>query len=394
MQGKPAHFKLRGSVPEPAQPQVECLLYSRELLFPSPDEHKGSSSSEDELSATKGKKNVTWYFQLRAVYRAWKADHGHVKSLVSPLTPVSQHHSANENRCLCGIAQAPGQHHSCRVANSLYFSLANSLVLMHMLACAHIYSRTCPEMGTNLGLMWAVILGIQEVCSALSHSVCAAWGSCSFCWYFTINCVICTVPQESSYSLILCELLSKYIFCPGESAAHHPLREAIWDGHCFCDACFYFPPVVQLQAGHTASSISDTHTPFSLDFLLKAPFSLCAGPQPQEMTAEFHLASGCGDSSASKHSGAAQAAWTSSWKRRWIFPSPQKTLFAACHRILSPELPCQHVWELLLWGDHRMGEAACVIPVWANPQWKVLGAGITISRMLISRKLFPKYFHF
>lgn len=64
MQGKPAHLKPRGSEPENAQPQVECLLCSRELLFPSPDEHRGSSSSEDELHATKGKENVPRDFQL------------------------------------------------------------------------------------------------------------------------------------------------------------------------------------------------------------------------------------------------------------------------------------------------------------------------------------------
>lgn len=56
MQGEPARLDLGGSAPELAQPQVELLLCSRELLFPSPDEHRGSSSSEDELCATKGKK--------------------------------------------------------------------------------------------------------------------------------------------------------------------------------------------------------------------------------------------------------------------------------------------------------------------------------------------------
>lgn len=53
------------------------------------------------------------------------------------------------------------------------------------------------ERSEGCGLMWAVILGIQGVCSALSQTVCAAWGSCSFCWYFTIGCVTCTIPQQS-----------------------------------------------------------------------------------------------------------------------------------------------------------------------------------------------------
>lgn len=42
-------------MPEPGQPQVERLLCSRELLFQSPDEHRGSAYSEDELHATKKK---------------------------------------------------------------------------------------------------------------------------------------------------------------------------------------------------------------------------------------------------------------------------------------------------------------------------------------------------
>lgn len=53
------------------------------------------------------------------------------------------------------------------------------------------------------------------------------------------------------------------------------------------------------------------------------------------MTAEFHLASGCGDSSACKHSG---AAWPSSWRVGWVSPKPRQTrspLFAACHRSAS-----------------------------------------------------------
>lgn len=51
--------------------------------------------------------------------------------------------------------------------------------------------------------------------------------------------------------------------------------KAICDACCFCDTFFRFPPVVQLQTGHAVSSISDTHTPFTLDYLLKAPLLLC-----------------------------------------------------------------------------------------------------------------------
>lgn len=175
MQGKPAHLQLRGSVPEPARPRVECLLCSRDLLFPSPDEHRSSSSSEDELPATKGKKNVMWYFQLRAVYRALKADRGHMKGFMLPLTPVSQHHSANENRCFCAIAQAPGQDHSWWIASFHHFTLANSLVLMHMLACANVSSKKSPEMGTNPGSDQKVVVSCEQ----------SLWGS----KWFVLLCV-------------------------------------------------------------------------------------------------------------------------------------------------------------------------------------------------------------
>lgn len=92
MQGKHAYLRLCGSMPDPGQPQVERLLCSRELRFQSPEEHRGSSYSEDELHATK-KKNVTWYCQLRAAYGALNLDRIYMKCLMSPLNPVSQHHS-------------------------------------------------------------------------------------------------------------------------------------------------------------------------------------------------------------------------------------------------------------------------------------------------------------
>lgn len=88
-------------MPEPGQLQVEPLLCSRELLFQSPGEHRGSAYSEDELHVTK-KRNVTQYCQLTTAYGALNLDRGHMKTFVSPLNPVPQHHSLRVNRCLCG----------------------------------------------------------------------------------------------------------------------------------------------------------------------------------------------------------------------------------------------------------------------------------------------------
>lgn len=91
-----------------------------------------------------------------------KADRGHMKGFMSPLTPVSQHHSANENRCFCAIAQAPGQDHSWWIASFHHFTLANSLVLMHMLACANVSSKKSPEMGTNPGSDQKVVVSCEQ----------------------------------------------------------------------------------------------------------------------------------------------------------------------------------------------------------------------------------------
>lgn len=108
MQGQRTYLRLRGSMPEPGQPQVERLLCSRDLLFHSPDEHRDCPYCEDELHATK-KNNVTWYSQLRAAYRALNLDHVYTTSFMSPLYPLPQHHSLNASRCLCGSCPSSQQ---------------------------------------------------------------------------------------------------------------------------------------------------------------------------------------------------------------------------------------------------------------------------------------------
>lgn len=95
MQGKPAHLQLRGSVPEPARPRVECLLCSRDLLFPSPDEHRSSSSSEDELPATKGKKKCYVIFSAKSCLqsfesRSWPYERLHVTAHPGVTAPLSK----------------------------------------------------------------------------------------------------------------------------------------------------------------------------------------------------------------------------------------------------------------------------------------------------------------
>lgn len=149
---------------------------------------------------------------------------------MSPLTPVSQHPSANENRCLCAIAQAPGQHHSWWAASFLYFSLANPLVLMHILACAKMHSKTSPAMGTNLGSDQKVVVSCEQSFWGSKGSVLLCLRQCvlpEVVAAFADILPLAVLPAQSlsrvPYSLILCELLSKYIFCPGKSAAHLPL---------------------------------------------------------------------------------------------------------------------------------------------------------------------------
>ena len=146
MQGKHAYLRLRGSMPEPGEPQVEHLLCSRELLFQSPGGHRDSSDSDEELHAME-KQKVTWYCQPRSAYGALNLDHVHMKSCMSPLNPVTQHHLLKVNGCLRG--SCPSSQPASQLVDSK-FLLFYTGKLLHFGAYACFWQHIVQNVSRNV----------------------------------------------------------------------------------------------------------------------------------------------------------------------------------------------------------------------------------------------------